>query len=73
MARIVETVNDTIRSHNDLAKERVLKLWHNPTKLRGLCEKPGSRNEKLTEFKSTVGGVEGDVTDDVTQVRASRE
>jgi hypothetical protein len=66
----VETVHDAIRAHNYLANERVFKLRHNPTKLWGLAKKPGSRNQKQTEFKGAIRSVEGDVTDNVAKVSA---
>jgi len=54
------------------ANERVFKLRHNSTKLPGTREKLGSSNEKSTEFNSTVRRIEGDVTNDGTEVSAGR-
>ncbi len=68
LPRIVQAVNDAIRTDNDLADEWVFKLRHNPAKLWRSLKQPGPRNKKPTKFKCAVRRVEGDITDDVTQV-----
>src|SRR5258708_2371864 len=59
-------------TQNVLAEDVVFKSRQDTAKMRKLREKSSSGNKKQTELKGAIRSIEGDVTDDVTQVSAGR-
>ena len=70
LLRMIDSVNNAIRAHNDFANQRIFKFRHDSTQFRGLRQKSGSRNKKSTETNSFIRVIDINVTDNITKVSA---